>query len=40
VIFVHDGTGDDRAGFDVVLRDSQGESAGPPRHVSVAVLAA
>jgi cytoskeletal protein CcmA (bactofilin family) len=40
VIFVHDGTGDDRAGFDVVLRDSQGESAGPPRHVSVAVLTA
>ncbi len=40
VIFVHDGTGDATAGFDVVLSDSQGATAGAPRHVSVAVLAA
>lgn len=38
VIFVHDGTGGPMAGFDVELRDSQGATAGPPRHVSVAVL--
>lgn len=40
VIFVHDGTGEPVAGFDVELRDSQGATAGPPRHVSVAVLGA
>jgi len=39
VIFVHDGTSGAMAGFDVELRDSQGATAGPPRHVSVAVLA-
>jgi cytoskeletal protein CcmA (bactofilin family) len=40
VIFVHDGTSGATAGFDVELRDSQGATAGPARHVSVAVLAA
>ena len=38
VTFVHDGAGDGVAGFDVVVTDAQGATAGPPRRVAVAVL--
>ncbi|MEZ5815789.1 MAG: polymer-forming cytoskeletal protein [Hyphomicrobiaceae bacterium] len=38
VLFVHDGSGLDPAGFDVVVADSQGATTGAPRRVSVAVL--
>lgn len=40
VNFVHDGSDEAKAGFDVVVADSQGATSGAPRHVTVVVLAA
>lgn len=38
VHFVHDGSGEATAGFDVVVEDSQGATSGVPRHVSITVI--
>ena len=35
VIFVHDGKGGPKAGFDVVVADAKGATSGAPQHVSV-----
>jgi cytoskeletal protein CcmA (bactofilin family) len=40
VLFVHDGSGGDTAGFDVVVTDPEGGTSGAPRHVTVTVVAA
>ncbi|MGE0700027.1 MAG: polymer-forming cytoskeletal protein [Hyphomicrobiaceae bacterium] len=40
VMFVHDADGSDRAGFDVLVADSQGAASGTPRRVTVVVMAA
>lgn len=40
VNFVHDGSEEAEAGFDVMVMDSQGASSGVPRRVTVAVIAA
>ena len=40
VLFVHDGSGDAEAGFDVSVTDHAGASGGDPRRVTVKVLTA